>query len=127
MGKRVGLALLMLLAGYVHAQRPLHGTPTAEVDSLNAQAARLLQIHPDSALRLSFKALRLALQLDYLLAHTKSLLHVGRSYYLLHKDKKALEYFMQTNARATECKQDPEDSEALYYMGDVYYDWEQDD
>ncbi len=125
-GKWIGLALFtLLLAGYVHAQRPLHGTPTTEVDSLNAQAARLLQTHPDSALKLGFKAVRLALQLDYLSGHTQALLGVGRGYYQLHKDKKALEYFMQTNARATERKQDPEASDALLCMGDVYNDWEE--
>ncbi len=126
MEKWIGLALLtLLLAGNARAQRPLHGTPIAQVDSLNARAARLLQTHPDTALKLGFKAVRLALQLDYLSGHTQSLLVVGRGYYQLHKDKKALEYFMQTHARAAERKQDPEASDALYYMAGVYYDWEE--
>ncbi len=125
-GKWIGLALLtLLLAGYVHAQRPPGGTPTAEVDSLNARAARLLRPHPDTALKLGFRAVRLALQLDYLSGHTQALLLVGRGYYQLHKDKKALEYFLQTHTRATERRQDPEASDALYYMAGVYYDWEE--
>jgi len=125
-GKWIGLALLtLLLAGYVHAQRPPGGTPPAEVDSLNARAARLLQAHPDTALKLGFRAVRLALQLDYLSGHTQALLLVGRSYSQLHKDKKALQYFLETHARAAERRQDPEASDALYYMAGVYFDWEE--
>ncbi len=118
-------AILFLFAGTLHsrAQKSRLAAPAPEVDTLNAHASRLIETNPDTALKIGFRAVRLALQLDYLSGHTRSLLTVGKGYYQLNKYKKALEYFTTTHARATERKQDPEASDALYYTGKVYFDW----
>lgn len=123
-GLSVVLALILSFASHTGSPAQQSRTaPTADVDTLNAHASRLIVTNPDTALKIGFRAVRLALKLDYLSGHTRSLLTVGKAYYRLSKYKKALEYFTATHTKATERKQDPEASDALYFSGRVYFEW----
>ncbi len=93
------------------------------VDSLNAQAARLLERSPDQALRLSLQSVQVALKTNYLSGHTQALNLAGQSYYQLNNYKKSLQYFSQALDKATQRRQDPEAGNAYQFLGQAYFDF----
>ncbi len=116
-------ALLALILFSVTSAFPQKAYRAADVDTLNRKAYQYLNTKPDTSLKLGFRAVRMALQVDYLSGHTDALQIVGWSYFYLSKYKKALQYFIAANTKATERKQDPQQGEALFGIGQVYYDW----
>ncbi|MDJ1480355.1 tetratricopeptide repeat protein [Cytophagaceae bacterium YF14B1] len=94
---------------------------TPNVDTLNAQAQRLLENSPEQSLRLSLQSVQLALKTNYLSGHTKALNLAGLGYYHLNNYKKSLQYFSQALDKALVRRQDPEAGDAYEYLGQAYF------
>ncbi|MCU0354924.1 MAG: tetratricopeptide repeat-containing sensor histidine kinase, partial [Cytophagales bacterium] len=113
---RTVLAGMIVLASYqsLVAQQP-------SVDSLNVQAARLLETEPEKALNLSLQSVQTALRTNYLSGHTQALVLAGRAYHHLNNPSKALLYFSRALEKATARRQEPEAADANEWLGQVYY------